>query len=288
MLPTAELRLVRARIRAALPELAGVDALLHWLDGLPQGTPDLQLHLAASANVERVTLSAVGPTATLLGRTARFLAEAGVSEHELRRFATACEALQPEVLGSWVEVGPAGIDGGWVLPGPWPLASVRDLLPEGESTDQLWAWASAHEVEQCLVLKRAAGEQALYVELVLPLPPGSVRSQFVCAADAADRLGAEGWPQPLRDAVEHHARGALALSVWLVPDGLAKLGLWLPGPAPELQAALLGLLGEPEAAADQLTAALGSAGPTQLELQELPEGLDLELHFGLGEPPSVD
>lgn len=288
MSSTAEPRLVRARVRAALPELAGLDALLHWLDGLPQGASDLQLHLAASADGERVTLSAVGPTSTLLGRTARYLAEAGVNEHELQRFATACEALQPDVLGSWVEVGPAGIDGGWILPGPWPLASFRDLLPEGESTEQLCTWAETHKLEGCLLLKRAVGDQAAYTEVVLPMPAGTVRRQLACVSEAADMLGAEGWPEPLLTAVERHARGPMALSVWLVPDGLAKLGLVLQGPAPELQAELLALLGEPEAAADRLTAALGSAGPTHIELQELSEGLDLELHFGLGEPSTVD
>lgn len=288
MSSNVEPRLVRARIRTALPELAGLDALLHWLDGLPQGASELQLHLAASADVERVTLSVVGPMSNLLGRTARYLAEAGVSEHELHQLAATCEVLQSDMLGSWVEAGPAGIDGGWILPGPWPLASVRDLLPNGESTEQLCAWAAAHELGQCLLLKRAVGDQAAYTELMLPMPPGTVRSQLACASEAAAMLGAEGWPEPLLAAVERHARGPMALSAWLVPDGLAKLGLLLQGPAPELQAELLALLGEPEAAVDRLTAALGSAGPTHIELQELPEGLDLELHFGLGEPSPVD
>ncbi len=290
-LPPTDLRALRTRLRAALPTLPGTEALLHWLDGLPMPErpvgDDLRLEVAVSADVQRITLSASSPSSQLVTRTARFLAEADVSETEMRKFAQAYEDLEPDRLGSWLEIGPQGIDGGWQIPGPLSLDAVSSFAPEGEPRELLLDWARDHRIDTCLLIKRSVGETAAYTELLLPLPSGDARTQLAAALAGFDAVGAVGLPEAIREAVQRHARGPMALSAWLVPDGLAKVGLMLSNPGQELQMALLQAVGQPDADLDRFMVELGVVSPERIEIQELADGIELELHFGLGavEPP---
>lgn len=287
-----DLRALRARIRNALPTLPGSEALLHWLDGLPLPTgpaaEDLRLEVSVSADVQRVTLSATAPAAYLVTRTARFLAEADVSDKEMAFFASAFQELEPARLGSWIEIGPLGIDGGWLMPGPMLLDAARAFVPAGEPQEQLLEWTRKHDITTCLLIKRSVGDHAPYTELVLPLPGGDVRSQLSLAQQGFEAMGALGLPEAVSRAVARHSRGAMSLSAWLVPDGLAKAGILLTGPDPELQSALMQALSVPEGELDRFNAALGRAGPDRIEVQELADGVELELHFSLTAPEPTD
>lgn len=281
-----DLRALRTRLRAALPTLPGTEALLHYLDGLPMPeraeAGDLRVEVAVSADVQRITLQATAPANQLVTRTARFLAEADVSDEEMKHFAQAYDQLEPDRLGSWLEIGPQGIDGGWVMPGPLPLDAVQAFAPEGEPREQLLAWAKDHGIDSCLLVKRSVGETAAYTELLLPLPAGDARTQLAAAVAGFDAVGAVGLPQGFREAVQRHARGAMALSAWLVPDGLAKIGLMLAAPSTELQMSLLLAAGQADADLDRFMVELGEITAERIEIQELADGIELELHFGLG------
>jgi hypothetical protein len=281
-----DLRALRTRLRGALPTLPGTEALLHYLDGLPMPerseAGDLRVEVAVSADVQRITLSATAPASQLLTRTARFLAEADVTDAEMQHFAKACDQLEPDRLGSWLEIGPQGIDGGWLMPGPLTLEAVRAFAPEGEPHEQLMAWASDHGIETCMMIKRSVGETAAYTELLLPLPSGDARTQLEAALAGFDAVGAVGLPQGFRDAVQRHARGPMALSAWLVKDGLAKIGLMLTTPTTELQMSLLEAAGQADAELDRFMAELGEVVPQRMEIQELADGIELELYFSLG------
>ncbi len=287
-----DLRSARNRLRNALPTVPGVDALLHWLDGVPTGTvaQESAMHLSASvsANIQRISLYAWAAAPALVARTARFLAEAEVSETEMLRFAAAFGALEPDRVGSWIEIGPLGIDGGWIMPGPIDLQQAQTFLPPGSPRDNLLAWARRHDISNCLQLRRAVGEQAAYSEVLLPMPAGDPRHQMAMAMQAIEAMGAEPIPLEIRQDMLRLNRGPVLLSAWLVPDGLAKVGVQLPGPAPELQTLLLQAIAQPESDLDLFTAALGANGPDRIEIQELASGLDVELHFDLSDLAPTD
>lgn len=275
------------------------EAIRAWLDALPapkavhigQGAqwPDLALAAAITLDQQRLTLRAAGATYRMAGATRSFLHQAGGAEGELLAMEGVLKDLDPIVLGSWLEVGPQGVDGGWFLPAPCDLQEVLALLPACEARDGILAWARAQNIDQCLGLRRSVNASAPYTELTLPLADGDALQQVTSLLLLFELLEVPIPSANLRRALLREVDTPLAISAWLLPEGLAQLAVLVQQPSEtllqfgaQLVGAQLGNLQPFLRACDVENA------PTMLELARTAENWVAELHVELREhePPN--
>jgi hypothetical protein len=251
--------------------------------------PDLALAASVTLDQRRLTLRAAGATLRMAQSTRAFLQLAGGAPEELVALDDALRVLDPIVLGSWLETGPQGVDGGWFLPSPMDLADVLMLLPASDALTVLLAWAAEQGIDLCLGVRRSVNAAAPYTEIILPLPDGAAHEQLAATLVLFDRLGARTLPEPLRRAILRELDAPLAVSAWLLPEGLAQLNVLIHDPGEALLAAAGVACG---AHAESLRPFVHACGPDQLpmalELQRTADGLQAELHIEVreAEPPN--
>ncbi len=269
------------------------EAINVWLKALPAPLmgqwPDMALAASVTLDQKRLTLRAAGATLRMAQSTRAFLSLAGGAPSELAALDEALETLDPVVLGSWLEIGPQGVDGGWFLPSPMHLKDVIGLLPPSDALDALLHWAAEQGIDHCLGLRRSVNAAAPYTDLTLPLPDGMAHEQLAATLILFDTLGAQTLPEPLRRAILRELEAPLAVSAWLLPEGLAQLSVLIHDPSDALRAAAATACGTN---ADGIRPFVNACGPGQvpmaLEIQRTADGLQAELHLEVreAEPPN--
>jgi hypothetical protein len=269
------------------------DAIESWLNALPAPRlgqwPDMALAASVTLDQKRLTLRAAGATQRMAASTRAFLQQAGGAQEELARLDMALAQLDPLVLGSWLEIGPQGVDGGWFLPSPMQVSDAISLLPEGDAVNAVLLWAAEHEIDVCLGVRRSVNAAAPYADLTLPLPDGQAHEQLAAALLLFDAMGAPTLPEALRRAIMRDLESPLAISAWLLPEGLAQLSVLIHDPSEELLTAAGIACG---VSAEGIRPFVNACGPGQvpmaLEIQRTAEGLQAELHLEVreAEPPN--
>lgn len=301
---------VRRRLRLAVSELPaghagpgvrgepkqkqGAAMLGRWLESLPLPEPDVlldevTLSVVVASDLQRLAVRAVGPSPLLGPHAVRFLEQAGADDDERARLAAAVDQLAPDRMGTWLEIGPEGADGGWLLRGPLPMVAVRPFLPDGEGSDLLMDWAARHDIDACLALQRSVNQGTPYIEITVPLPrsltglPGDdARHQLTAALLAFEVLGAPVPPESVRRAVMAHAEGPMRLTVWLAEPGPARVGMRVPEPNEALVRAFCEAAGAAdEAALAAFTVVAGLGAAAWAETFRHATGLGAELQYAL-------
>lgn len=271
-------------------ERAAIDV---WLQALPAPRmgqwPDMALAASVTLDQRRLTLRAAGATLRMVQATRTFLQQAGGDPAELAALDHALQTLDPIVLGSWLEVGPQGVDGGWFLPSPMHLGEIASLLPQSDALEGLLRWAMDNGVDQCLGVRRSVNAAAPYTDLTLPVPDGLAHEQLAATLVLFDALGAKTLPEPLRRAILRELEAPLAISAWLLPEGLAQLSVLIHDPSDALLAAAGVACGT---TAEGIRPFVNACGPGQvpmaLEIQRTADSLQAELHLEVreAEPPN--
>ncbi len=271
-------------------ERAAIDV---WLNALPAPRmgqwPDMALAASVTLDQRRLTLRAAGATLRMAQSTRAFLQQAGGDPTELATLDHALHTLDPIVLGSWLEVGPQGVDGGWFLPSPMHLGEIASLLPQSDALEGLLRWAMEQGIDQCLGLRRSVNAAAPYTDLTLPLPDGLAHEQLAATLVLFDALGAQTLPEPLRRAILRELDAPLAVSAWLLPEGLAQLSVLIHDPSDALLTAAGIACGT---TAEGIRPFINACGPGQvpmaLEIQRTADALQAELHLEVreAEPPN--
>lgn len=279
----AAIHLLPARSRA---EREAAEA---WLGGLPAPRlglwPDVALAASVTLGDQRLTLRAAGSTLRMAAATRGFLQQAGGDASELRVLDHVLAKLEPIVLGSWLEVGQQGVDGGWFLPAPAELSEVREWLPPSDALDSLLHWADQHAIGQCLHLRRSVNEAAPYTDLTLPIPDGDALEQVTSTLLLFETLGAKPLPEPLRRALLREVASPLAVSAWLLHEGLAQLSVLIHDPSEALLGVAALACGTSVAAVRPFANACAAGrSPRALEIQRTADGLIAELHLEVREP----
>ena len=269
------------------------EAIRAWLAALPAprlgAWPDLALATAITFDQQRLTLRAAGATMRMAGPTRGFLESAGGAGPELRALDHVLADLDPIALGSWLETGPQGVDGGWFLPAPMHLDQILTLLPVSDARDGLLDWARGLGIDQCLGLRRSVNAAAPYTELTLPLPDGDALEQVTRILLLFEALDVPTPPEAVRRALLREVETPLAVSAWLLPEGLAQLSILIHDPGEALLTALGVAVGHPLDRLRPFTNALGAGHqPMAVELQRTADAWVAELHVEVREhePPN--
>jgi hypothetical protein len=206
--------------------------LTRWLDSvpLPPEMPDGEgppLVVSLGCDADMVRWSSAGAPGGIVPKLVDYLRRAGALPDDFRQVDEIGQALEPAVVGSWIEARPGAVTTGWFVADQMDAARVRELLGEG-------AWMDGLGV--CVRAGRSVGADPV-TDVVVELH-----------GDRGERLAA---------AAEVFARVGFALEASAVPPGAQDIWLGLRARAGQPVSARL-LVARPGSAAPGLAcAALG-------------------------------
>jgi hypothetical protein len=250
--------------------------LSRWLDSvpLPPEMPDGQgppLVVSLGTDATMVRWSAAGAPGGVVPKLVDYLRRAGALPGDFQKVDGIGQALEPGVVGSWVEARPGEVSTGWFVADRMDLARLRELLGEG-------AWMDALAGMTCVRAGRSVGADQV-TDVVVELPGAERAEKLAAAAElfarsgfaldqvAAAQLGGQGLWLGVR------ARAGAAVSARLL---LERPG---PGAAGELCRAL-GLELSPAIAVVERS--IGASEVMQLELERSASGAAVVVEYVAG------
>ena len=119
--------------------------LTRWLDSIPlpmempgRESPPMVVSLGSDANL--VKWSAGGLPEGMIPKLVEYLKRAGAVPGDFQRVDETGQALEPNEVGSWIEVRPGALTTGWFFADrAMPIARLRELLGEGPWMEELGA-----------------------------------------------------------------------------------------------------------------------------------------------------
>lgn len=258
------------------------NALGRWLDSVPLGPemPDRQpvpVIVSVGADAQLMRWSAVGAPAGVVPKLSEYLRLAGGVPGDFARVDRIGQALEPDKVGTWIQVRPGHVTTGWCFAdrlAPGPAAAA---LGEGDWLDGLGA-------AEVLWIARGLGEDAptwVVVEL-----GGGDRDERLAAARAAYTRAGIAFEDAVAGLVPAGGEaGALVLGARARQGAIEALSLSLSGPDPRALEALCQVAGQelsPQVAA--VAQAIGARQPGAVEITRQVAGGAAEVvaHFESG------
>ena len=279
-------RLNLSRMAASAGDPPRDEQLSAWLASVPvpADLADVEaVHLAVSVTctLRRLTWWADGAPDLFLPAMAEYFERVGAVSAELDRLSEIGPRLRPERLGYWATVAEGLFDAGWHFPSALPLADACAFAPASPANGSVRTWAAAHKINRCTSLSQSIGQGNRVTALQIPLPPGTLEQQTAAALQLYQTLRLPDPPDQALGAMLNTQRAELSLSVWLLADGVARLGLLAPEPS--IMTMLDICQADPAFRhADALatfSGLLGADRPLWVECADTPDGVEVELHY---------
>jgi hypothetical protein len=164
--------------------------LTRWLDSipLPMEMPDASsppVRVTLGGDGRRVRWEAGGPPEGVIPKLVEYLRRAGATPGDFQRIDQAGQALEPAVVGSWIEVRPGSIETGWYLEDRLPTERLAELLSEG-------AWLRELGDGWCTRVTRGIRDSPatqVTTEVTIDLAGEDRAARLAAAATALDRAG---------------------------------------------------------------------------------------------------
>lgn len=270
-----------------------------WFDSIPPreeitSPGHIEYEVATSADMQKLTWRTAGPQNIFIQRMVDFFWNVGAPESEIDRLNDVGAAINPQVIGSWIDMSSKrGMDGGWYFPADIPLKFALEATDPGEPSAKLASWAEKNKVVQCYSVGRDMGAAPpRQTEIRIKLPGDSFDAQLALALDAFQEFGFPALPEEALSIVGQYTKPGLRLSVVTSSEGFVRLGVLLPDPDRTALDRLSPLSGA--SSSDPLirfSNSLGLAGPHFVEFQFLmkgfgygvyKEGFDVIFHYLVG------
>lgn len=263
------------------------ELLLAWLEHMcfpyPESKEPQELGVSLKADLSSLSWKVIHESTGLVYRLNGLMKQNGLPEKEISLLEEIAEDLGDNKMGAWLTVHNQGQDAGWFFEGPIPLLDVLLHVPPGPARKTLGQWAAKNALTHCSLFGRSAGGGNPFHELRFVLPGDGVEQQMLTALDLFDQYGVEIPPKAALAALLHPGRAKLAISVWLSPKGLVKIGILAPElPLNWLIALCRSMPGSNEKKLAEFQGTLGATdGPSWAEGFRQADGFGVNLHYYL-------
>jgi hypothetical protein len=249
-----------------------------WLDSVPMPPempdgemPSVVVSLGAGADLVRWSFA--GAPAGVVPKLVDYMRRAGALPADFQQVDLIGQALEPALVGSWIETRPGAVATGWLVAGRMDLLPLRDLLGEGSWLDDLGGG-----IAMCTLAGRSVGADPV-TEVVVELPGAERSEQLAAAQDAFARSGHAFDP-----AVAAQLGGeALALGVRARAGQVLSVRLQVAHPGRAAPGRLCGALGlslAPEVAAVEKS--IGASEVAQVSLEHSEAGAAVIIDYLAG------
>jgi len=272
-----------------------------WTESVPlvsdlQPGNTIEFHVAASADMQKLTWRTAGPQNIFIQKMVDFFWNVGAPESEIDRLNDVGALINPVKIGSWIDMSAkGGMDGGWFFPVDIPLDRAIEASDIGDPTRKVSEWAKTNSVTAAFSVGRDMGAAPpRQTEIRMKLPGSDFNDQLRLAMDAFFVFGFPAIPEDALALIRRSSdsNGSLCLAVITSSEGFVRLGLLIPKPTHETVVGLCQVGGGSSDEIMRFQSSLQSQGPAYAEYQYLmkgfgygvyKEGFDIVFHYLVGE-----
>lgn len=161
-----------------------------WLDSVPLPPelrgPPVQFLATVATDLSRVRWSAAADPSGVIPKLAEYLEACKINSAELERINEIGGRLEPELVGSWIEVSGGAVHTGWQMLDREDIAEVVDLL--GDEAAALAAQLAATGLTRCTRIARQVTDGAGGYQIDLELTGAPEQDALVVAAGVLEAL----------------------------------------------------------------------------------------------------
>ena len=283
---------VRLNLQISLSQLPIIDEWMdihldRWLEHnpTPPDMPDAEevSYLAMlGSDLRRVWWGAWGDPRGFVPRMADYFKLCNIAKSDAAVLDQIGEALEPQLVGSWIGVWGGKVSTGWHFWDPQPWSKVEAMFGTHEAKYQLKKWVEEHGVGRIERFSQAIGD-ASYSELELAVPGDTAEVQVAALSQAFHTFTGAPLEPAVRDRMVATGLPAFGLAVRIRAGKIVRVGGLAPGMAID---AIEGLARDAKVTFDpklpKLVAALGS-GIARVEYGRAGERAGLDVYIDPGE-----
>jgi len=197
------------------------------------GECDIQFNFSYSTNFNKLFWSSAGPQYLMIQQLVDFFYIVGAPEEEIEKLNIVGEKINPDRIGSWINVSElGGIDGGWCFTFPIDIKLALTSVEEGQSVDTLLSWCEKHSVTECYYLARDMGAEPPRQTEVRIQVPNKSGNHLDVVLDAYDMCG---FPHPPEEAIKVLKQAqSLNLSINITEEEFVRISVIIPDPKEEI------------------------------------------------------
>jgi len=263
----------------------------------------MDFQVAISADLNKLTWRVGGPQGSFIQKMVDFFWNVGAPEVEIDRLNEVGALLNPDRIGSWIDMSAkGGMDGGWFFPIKTTLEQSIQATdkPENEPINPaiktLQQWCKDKDISIIHVIGRDMGAAPpRQTEMRIKLPGMNYEEQLEIAVNAWTTFGLPAIPEEAVKVMKSHTGpNDITLSVVTSVDGFVRIGILVPKPSNETVQGLckLSVVGGNKDGVLMFENSLGKDSPDYVEYQHLvkgygygvyKEGFDVAFHYEIGQ-----
>ena len=220
-----------ARLAATSGDDTHADVFHAWLQGLPlpvKGTavrPLLSLGVSLDATASRVRFSATGATGAMIEPTAAFFTDVDATEAALADIQRLGASIEPDALASWLEMNNAALNAGWEMSGRMDASAAWDAVDDRRRRRTLTRFVGRHDASRLVTVGRSVGSGSVTTRLRIEIGSAADDDDVAAATELmADLDGPMIADDVLGALLAEAGHRALTIGLWLLGDGLARVG----------------------------------------------------------------
>jgi hypothetical protein len=211
--------------------------LSRWLDAVPlppemPGGVAPTLLVRLRTDLEGMGWSAYGAPAGMIPKMADYFQKCGMASADLAVINAMGDAMEPNQVGSWIEVVGGAMRTGWQFREPMALARLAPHLSADLAVTRLMMFTAKRDIEdyrslvQTVSTPRGGTSRSL---ITLALPGDTAARQVALASEAFTDLGQVQLPARLAAVLSEGAEADVSLAVELSAGAISAVEVAAPG-----------------------------------------------------------
>jgi hypothetical protein len=286
---------VRLNLQISLSQLPMIEEWMdihldRWLEHVPTppDMPDMQgvSYLAMlGSDLRRVWWGAWGDPRGFVPKMADYFKLCNIAKSDAHVLDQAGEALEPELVGSWIGVWGGKVITGWHFCNASPWDKVEAMFGTHEAKFQLKKWVEDHRVERIERFTQAIGENP-YTEIELAVPGTSVDQQVDTLSKAFAHFTGTPLDGGLVERMKHAPLPEFALVLRVRGGKIVRVGAQAPQlPVEEVETLCADMKVGHDAKLPKLVSALGDK-IVRVEYGRAGDRAGVDVYLEPGDPPA--